>query len=193
MMLRGLYVLALLCAMVIAGCRQNADYTPVPLPYGYQRAELYDSVYTQSDSLPDGFAVNVGARVCILSRGGGDAVKADVRYDAYDATLHLTFTPADASKMDGVVANRQERMALNLGDNYAVVSELAANDHTPFTTTIMQTSARIPTPVQILSVGPGLVISGALNFDAESVDMDSVMPMVKAVVRDLEYAAARLR
>lgn len=184
-------LITLLCA--VCGCADKPARTPVPLPYGYQRAVLLDSVYTVADSLPGLFAVNAGARVERLPSSHPSAVQADIRYDAYGATLHLTFTEVDSITAPGVVANRTERMAFNLADNFATVTTVQPSAQSPYTSTIMLSTGRIPTPVQLLCVSPHLVVSGALQFDSPQFAPDSVMPVLNAVVSDIQYAAARLR
>ena len=194
--MRPVYALRLLFAMLAAagvyGCGERHDYTPVPLPYGYQRIEIYPDEYSDADSLPASYAVNASARVRRLPDGPGGSVMADIDYPAYGATLPRTFTPVDSITAAEVIANRRERMALNLADNYATVSEVGPNDRTPFVSTVMMSAGRTPTPVQILSVGPDMVISGAVRFASEQADADSLMPVLKAITADIEYAASNL-
>ncbi|MDE6384354.1 MAG: hypothetical protein K2K79_08435 [Paramuribaculum sp.] len=185
-------ILLMLAAVSLYGCGQKQDYTPVPLPYGYQRIEIYPAEYSDADSLPASYAVNASAQVRRLPDGPGGSVMADIDYPAYGATLHLTFTPVDSITATEVIANRRERMALNLADNYATVSEVGPNDRTPFVSTVMMSAGRTPTPVQILSVGPDMVISGAVRFASEQADADSLMPVLKAITADIEYAASNL-
>ncbi|MDE5799695.1 MAG: hypothetical protein K2H74_01570 [Paramuribaculum sp.] len=185
-------ILLMLAAVSLYGCGQKHDYTPVPLPYGYQRIEIYPAEYSDADSLPASYAVNASAQVRRLPDGPGGSVMADIDYPAYGATLHLTFTPVDSITAAEVIANRRERMALNLADNYATVSEVGPNDRTPFVSTVMMSAGRTPTPVQILSVGPDMVISGAVRFASEQADADSLMPVLKAITADIEYAASNL-
>lgn len=45
-------ILLMLAAVSLYGCGQKQDYTPVPLPYGYQRIEIYPAEYSDADSLP---------------------------------------------------------------------------------------------------------------------------------------------
>ncbi|MDE6783347.1 MAG: hypothetical protein K2J17_06460 [Paramuribaculum sp.] len=185
-------ILLMLAAVSLYGCGERHDYTPVPLPYGYQRIEIYPAEYSDADSLPASYAVNASAQVRRLPDGPGGSVMADIDYPAYGATLHLTFTPVDSITAAEVIANRRERMALNLADNYATVSEVGPNDRTPFVSTVMMSAGRTPTPVQILSVGPDMVISGAVRFASEQADADSLMPVLKAITADIEYAASNL-
>lgn len=190
--LRLLFIL--LAAAGVSGCGQGqkTDYTPVPLPYGYQRTEIYPAEYTDADCLPASFAVNASAQVHRLPDGPGGSVMADIDYPAYGAVVHLTFTRVDSLTAPEVIANRRERMALNLADNYATVSEVGPNDRTPFVSTVMMSAGRTPTPVQFLSVSPDMVISGAVRFASEQAEADSLMPVLKAITADIEYAASHL-
>lgn len=186
---------AIILVAALAGCdgRSGGEYTAVPLPYGYQRMAVYDTVYTLKYGLPGDFAVNAGATVAVVPGGPDGTVKADVEYEAYGATLHLTFTPVDSTTIVEVVGNRRERMALNVGDHYATVTTIDANGDNAYSSTIVVTGGKVPAPVQVLCAGPGMVISGALNFGGEAADGDSLMPILKAVAQDVEYAARRLR
>lgn len=186
-------LLTLLAVACLTACGGKPDYTPVPLPYGYQRTPIYPAEYRVADSLPASFAVNAAAVVRRLPDGPGGSVMADIHYPAYGATMHLTFTPVDAHSATEVIANRRERMALNLADNYATVTEISPAGQSPFASTVMLSAGRTPTPVQLLSISPGMVISGAVRFASEQADADSLMPVLKAITSDIEYAATHLR
>ena len=81
-------------------------------------------------------------------------------------------------------------MALNIGLNYAEQTELIAPSGC--STLIFNTKGRSLTPLQFLSVGEKWIISGAAKFAADSVNPDSVRPLLEAVQSDIIYAAKRL-
>lgn len=181
-------------SLLQGGCTGQGDSVGghIARQRAYPRVTLCDTIYTDR-SLPAGFLVNAQAEIAdVTPPGQSTRVRwIDVNYPAYDATLHCTFTPVDGDEQrNAVVANRMERMMLNIGDNFAEQTELVSAGG--FSSTILQTSTRVPTPVQFLSVGQSWVVSGALQFNADFVDTDSVMPILQAVVGDLIYASKNL-
>ncbi len=191
----GLMILGALALMTACGNRSDSQTAEgyIARPRAYPRAQLYDTVYTDS-GLPSGFLINVGAKAIDVTppentqRSTGQWI--DIRYPAYGATLHCTFTPVTDTNRNDVASNRMERMMLNIGDNFADQTELSSAGG--FHSTILMTGAETPTPVQFLSIGRDWVVSGALRFSAERVATDSVMPILEAVRADLIHAAKNL-
>lgn len=187
-------------ALAIAGCGGNdsghtTTQTAVPLPKAFPRIPTYDTVYVASDSLPCGFEVNADAIVSIRrpDTAPEGTVWADIAYPAYNATLRLTFTPVTASTHHDVIANRRERMMLNFADNPVQIKELQSTG-TGYTTVILTAPTASVTPVQFVGSNDRWVISGALQMHLISYsDPDSIMPMLRAVERDICHSATHLR
>ncbi|MCM1292501.1 MAG: hypothetical protein NC111_01080 [Bacteroides sp.] len=186
-------LLPCLMTWVVSACHGGMDTQgPVPRPTAYPRVATLDSNYVAT-KLPAGFEANAGAVVReIADKTGSDrrTIWADIDYPSYGATLHCTFIPTTEADHMAVMANRTERMSLNLGDNVATSTELS--NPQGFNTVVLTSTAPMLTPLQFLADGPGWVISGALTFNESEVDMDSVKPLIDAVRDDLLHAGRKL-
>lgn len=177
------------------GDKPTTDDHIVARPVAYPRPALCDTIYADRN-LPAGFTVNASAltvdRTPSDKNGDTDSRWIDIVYPTYQATIHCTFIAIDSadSRRNGILLNRNERMMLNLGDNFAEQTELTS--HNGAETLILSTTGATLTPIQFLSVTPRWILSGALQFDAASVKPDSVMPIVDAVKTDIIHAARRL-
>lgn len=190
-------VVAILVASgLLAGCADGSGQRDiVARPKAYPRPTLYDTIYCDR-GLPAGFAVNSSAEALDITpadrQSDSDPRWFDISYPAYGATLHCTFIPADSTpRRDQLLANRQERMLLNLGDNFAEQTELTSTFGGK--TLILTTAGTTLTPLQFLSESQNWIISGGLQFHADSIDADSVMPMIEAVRTDIIHAARQLK
>jgi hypothetical protein len=132
--------------------------------------------------------VNEGAGVNVSSRDGAEWV--DIRYKGVwgEPGVYLTVTCAQSGEVDEVMANRRERMALNLGGQRYELIELTSAGGWECMMAVARGS--LTTPVQILARKDGRVISGALVLtlpDADGVAPDPVAfaPVVDAVERDM--------
>ena len=193
-----LFICGFLCAMALmalAACSKqqsgSADAIGIPLPTAYPRLSLYDTTYCDA-ALPLGFLVNSNTKISNPKQQNSttDNQWVDIIYPAYGLTLHCTFIPVNDSTRESITAQRLERMALNIGLNYAKQTELAAPSGC--STLIFNTKGRSLTPLQFLSIGEQWIISGAAKFAADSVNPDSVRPLLEAVQSDIIYAAKRL-
>jgi len=184
----------LLPAVFACGHTGQERDSAVPRQVAYPRLKLYDTLYADA-GLPAGFVVNAGASVADVTpeekRDSGATRWIDISYPAYGAVMHCSFVPVDESSADEVIANRHERMMLNLGDNFAEQTEILSKGG--YHTQILTTAGRTMTPVQFLSCGCGWVINGALMFDKEIQSVDSVMPALEAVRYDIIYASRLLK
>lgn len=183
-----------LLALTLSSCSgHDSGSTAIPRRQAYPRIQLYDTLYTDS-GLPAGFETNSSATVIRDNSGKSDAgpVWIDISYPAYEATVSCTFTPlADDRSRQAVIDNRLERMSLNLGDRYAEQTEMMSDGG--YSTIILDSKGTTVTPLQFLSAGRQWVISGAMYFNRESVNADSVRPAIDAVKNDIIHAAKRLR
>lgn len=193
--------LTILCAVTAAllySCGNQSEDTSaaVPRQHSYPRPQLYDTVYTAAAELPASFEVNAGATVEYPNgreAKDGEPLWVDIRYPRYGATVNLTFTPVSSmEQLSKALANRRERMALNLGANAAEQTDIQTA--TGYQSTILFSTGPSLTPLQFLSAGGGLVISGALNMPLTSATpVDSVMPILDAVKADLIHSLQRLK
>ena len=179
--------LPLICVIALAAICASAckgtDDTATPRRRAYQRIEAYTPDYTAVDSLPVRLLVNSSA---VVSRPRRDWV--NVNYPRYNATGFLSVTEADSRDIDGIIANRVERIALNAGDAPADALDI---DNGRFTSTLYDARAAVATPLQFVATdGKTVVISASVFFDnADRItSLDSVAPAVEAIRRDLTTA-----
>lgn len=166
-------------------CTERQGGVSVPKPRGYARIELCDSVYQPVTGVSLRLEVNRSAVVTHDDSKGW----VDVAYPAYGGVLHLTVKHiADSADLASTLAQRYERMMLNLGDNSAEQIEITATK-SGAVTTMLASQGTVLTPLQILSVCRGVVVSGAFSFNHRPESADSVAPIVAAVKRDLIHTA----
>lgn len=179
-----------LLAVMACACGRG-ESVPVPKPTAYPRPALYDTVYTPLEHVPVWFEANASASAEFVKKTA-DAMWVNVAYPTYKGVMHITFThTADSASREAAIANRSERMALNLGDNSAEETELYSTSG--YRTTVLTAQSASLMPVQFLSVGKEWVVSGAFVFDVTPTSADSVRPIVKAVSDDVVHAAKLLR
>lgn len=191
-------LIPLVLAAGLASCSEgNSDgQRLVARPTAYPRLAVYDSIYTDC-GLPAGFEVNAGATAVNVTpedkKRESETIWIDIKYPAYGATLHCTFIPVEPTgeKRDQMLANRHERMMLNLGDNFGRQTELQSEAGAE--TLILTTTGQTLTPVQFLSASERWIVSGGLQFADGNVKADSIAPLINAVQRDIIHAARRLR
>ena len=108
-------------------------------------------------------------------------------------TLHISLTPTTPAEIEHVIANRSERMALNVAD----VSSTRETqlDSPDFSSVLISSPETRSTPLQFLAHdGGGMVISGAAFFSNVTPDasIDSLAPIVAYIERDIINALSNL-
>lgn len=174
--MRALFYIAAFVALIGSGCSGRDGGTPLPRRYAYPRFEAYDTL-TAAHCLGDlAFRVNAAATVAEPRPGW-----IDVSYPRYGAILHLSYTqPESDAELDRALANREERMMLNLGE----ATGEAADYRTPagFACRELYAPDAAVTPLQFLAVGPGRrMISGAVVFADTHAAADSLAPVIAAM------------
>lgn len=179
-------MLALLAAACTGGrCRTDA----VPRPAAYPRVAAIAAAYHRPDSLPLNIEVNDAA---VVSRPGERWL--DVAYPTLRATVHITLTPITAATVGPALANRSERMALNVAGAARVTEDTAGNGD--FTATVITAPEARNTPVQFVATdGSEWVVSGAAFFGSLTPDapLDSIAPSLAIVARDIDHLLNSLR
>lgn len=184
-------MVAAFVAAVTSSCT-GKDERPVPKPEAYPRIALYDTAYTVVKNLPVVFEINDSAKFAGPRQREDGTVWLDVAYPAYHGVLNLTFTSVgDSLRRDEVMANRVERMSLNLAGHLA--EEITLESPGGFRTLILVSRSPSLIPVQILSVGSRWAVSGAFTFTRLPDSADSVRPVIDAVTDDLIHAAKMMR
>lgn len=163
-------------AVALAACGPKDAGTAVPRRTAYARVAEYPDSTRTIDVGPLSMLVNSYAEVTETAPGW-----ADVSYPLYGAAIHLTARHfADRAELDAAIDNREERIALNLGDNTAEQTEFV--NKADFSCLVVRTLAADPVPVQFLAVGPrGDMLSGSVAFFGRTEPYDSVAPMVDAL------------
>lgn len=84
-------------------------------------------------------------------------------------------------------------MMLNLGDNFAEQTDIISEGG--YHTRILTTLGKTLTPMQFLSYGDSWIVNGALMFDydIQHSSVDSIMPVIDAVYRDVVHASKLLK
>lgn len=185
----GLFALGLVASTI--SCRENSSNNGMtPLPRAYARVSVYDSAYRRVPDAPICFEANSSASAIYNSVKGW----LNVSYPAYGGTLYITVSPAspDTDRLSAALADRYERMMLNLGDNEAEQIEVTS-PQLGAVTTILTSGGAVLTPVQFVSACGDRVVSGAFSFSRLPSSADSVAPLVSAVRRDVLHAAKNLK
>lgn len=176
------FILPLLLLPVIAGCDRRP--AAVPRPRAFPRVTLYPRTYSRQALTfgPDSLVVNDSAQFVVSAPGWFDIV-----YPAYGITVNCTLTAVSPASVGGVLANRADRMARNLGDRSADIVEWPG-------IRVCVAPAALRTPVQFIATDSvSYVISGvAVSSFSSSVSVDSVAPLIDAVAADITYMLRNL-
>ncbi len=182
MHIRNLIITGTLALLLAAGCTgdgRDSSEGAVPRRRAYPRlAVTADS--TGHTALLDGLRLRINGaatlRVDSLRPGW-----ANVEYPAaLGATVYLSLTRPESTAE--AVANRRQRIALNLGDAPARAEEFING---PWACTLVYSDrAGLTTPVQILAThADGRLLSGAAVLHEPGTDADSIRPLVE-LLRD---------
>lgn len=176
-----------LTVAALAACSGPSSDSAVPRREAYPRAMHYAADYAYPPGLPMRFAANADATYDIDVKPNGD-VWLSICYPAYDAWIYCTFTDLRRRDRDEAIANRLERMALNIGGATASMQRFM----TPGGTEAQMLTARgVPmAPVQFIASDSLWMVSGNAVFRSASprATADSLAPMVDVVRRDIEHA-----
>ena len=181
-LLVALAILAALCA-----CRRERQAV-VPRPQAFPRIEFPDSSFVPRDVEGVKMLFNSAATVNLRPSGAARGAWIDVTYPCMTApSLYLTLTQAeDSTDFAYALSNRRERMALNLGQTRAELTELSAPGG--WECQLIVARGSLTTPVQILAWRPGEMLSGALVVtvpDSLGSDPAFISPVVSGVERDM--------
>ncbi|MDE6541399.1 MAG: hypothetical protein K2L74_05250 [Muribaculaceae bacterium] len=186
--MKSLTAIMLTCALAAAACGGDGGASPTPRRHAYPRPELYDSCYTQAQQAPVAWAVCCGA-VCTADSGGRWLT---TDYPLYNARIYITFTPAaDSAAIAAAIANRRQRISLNLAGAPATTTHVASADGS-FDAALVEAPGTTM-PLQFVATdGHSMVVSGAVHTDTAE-PYDSVRPTVEALRRDIGVALRNLR
>ncbi len=174
--------LTIIITVMLCACG-GGERRAVPLPPAYPRIAMPAPRYAVADTLMHPLAVNTGARVTAERRDGGEWI--DITYPQFgQGRVYLTINDVPRGREADMLDNRRERMALNAGGMPGELTELTSRGG--WECAMLLTRNSVTTPVQILTMGQGKMLSGALHLSVpRTTPPDSVSPVVDAVARDL--------
>lgn len=190
-------ILLTLIAGAVAGCSHGqesgnsaADIAPIPRRQAYPRIEIPDSAYTDitAGTTTMHIAVNEATIVTLRTSDDGNSQFVDAAYSKFNSTIFFTVTPVDRRTVADVIANRMERVRLNLGASDAELLEFDSPGG--FENKLFVSRGDISTPVQFVATdGNAFVVSGAAFVrDASPATADSIAPVVDMLRRDILHA-----
>lgn len=171
-----------------ASCTDGGGNTAVPRQHAYPRIALCDTVYrvALADRVPGGLRVNAESRVELIDSTRQDgSLWFDIVYPTYGGLrINCTYRPAaDADELRAIVANRLQRMRMNISTEAQRYTDLSKGGEN--LSVVLTSLSQTMTPVQFLDVRPEGVVSGALSLEiSESSKVDSLMPVIRAIERD---------
>lgn len=151
----------------------------MPRPEAYPRMALPDSTYTLMEVNGVEFAVNEGAEVAV------DGGWVTLTYSGVpEASVYLSVLKAADDSLPAMLANRRERMSLNLSGARAEMLEMVNPEG--WQGEMVTSREAYSTPVQILAFRPGALVSGALYLQLPpTVTADSIAPVIETGRRDM--------
>lgn len=178
-------ILILLAAT--AACSRNDD-SAVPRRTAYPRLELYADSTVTAGIGGVSFDINAGADTATPRDGW-----LDIAYPRYNAVIHVTVRRlASAEELEEAIANRAQRMSLNLGERTAMASDF--ENEAGFTCSTLTSLDGGPTPMQFMAYRvDGSFISGVADITGPSEPADSIGPTVRALAADAEILLKSLR
>lgn len=183
------FVKALLAAAllaVVASACGGGEENSVPRRRAYARVDTYPAEYRAVEVGGIPLEINTSAAAASPREGW-----LDVRYPRYGATLHLAVARPDAAALDQAVANRRQRMSLNLGGATAEQTTLAGDS---YVCELLVSRDAVATPVQLLAVGAdGTLVSGAAVIAGRTEPVDSLRPVVEALRADALHLLMHLK
>ncbi len=160
-----------LAAFLLHSCGNSADEgRAVPRRYAYARIEPYDTVRTEHSAGPVQLSINKGADV---SHPDGKPEWLDASFGRYGATLHLSTIMTE--DIDVALANRRERISLNLGG--AKARSDVFDNGLGMRCEIVVSRDPSATPVQFVAYGDGVLVSGAFVIAGSTEPADSLRPI----------------
>lgn len=184
-----IWIVAACIPLLLSECNSN-DYIATPRPTAYPRIALHDSSFT-AVALPR-ISLQVSTSAIASLHEKENATWIDINYPNYNATIHATYTPVDNTTLNATLANRSERIALDLGDT--TFENISINNPDGTSANIYATRNNMVTPLMFLATDhKSWILSGAVAFDGTStINYDSVAPIVNTLQRDLIHTLQNL-
>lgn len=163
----------LVVASVLCCCSERSgSATAVPKRYAYPRIEAYDTVRAVEMVGPVRLSVNEGAAV---SHPEGNVAWLNAHYGRYGATLYLSATRLSPGDLEEVLANRRERISLNLGG--AKARHDSFDNGKGMECELVVSLDPTATPVQFVAYGHDVLVNGAFVLQGKTEPADSLRPI----------------
>ena len=172
--------LAIICIATafLLSCGGSDSSTAVPRRYAYPRTAVLDTARALYTPAP-GLSLSLSATAQPDSTRPGWLT---ARYAPLGATLYLSATALDAGERDRAIANRHQRIALNLGgatartDTYSTDAGFSCEAVVAYDGTV--------TPVQFIALDDKMLINGAFALDNRIAEPDSLRPVIEALEQE---------
>jgi hypothetical protein len=176
----------LLAAIALGGCANHTEH-PVPKPQAYHRIQLPDSAFRAISLLNVTLLLNSEAQVHTSTHTEGEWI--DVSYPQFPgAHMYLTLTSTTPHALPALIANREERVKLDIGNSTTELTELTSEGE--WKCRLFLNRHSVTTPVHVLAINPARtrLLSGSLHIGTSAnhhVTPDSIAPIVETCARDL--------
>ncbi len=175
-------------------CRnQGNDEVAVPRRVGYPRIRLCDTLYKPADITPLYLEVNAEAVVIEkTTESGSESYWFDINYPAYNGTIYCTLSKTSRLTVSEIIANRLERISLNLGNDGQ--HESIALKKGNVSSQVITTRGNMVSPIMFIATdNQNWVFSGTFNFNAsQKLNYDSVAPIINAVKKDIVHTISSI-
>ncbi|MCM1067838.1 MAG: hypothetical protein NC418_09735 [Muribaculaceae bacterium] len=169
----------LAAALLAAACDSRPEgERSVPRRYAYPRTAELDTAVCLYGS--GGLTLSMSRSAQVTSERTGWLTAA---YPTLGATLYLSSTrPGSADALAAAVANRRQRISLNLGGATARTDALRTD--AGFDCELVVCSDGVSTPVQFIATDGTLLVSGAFVLSGRTAPADSLRPIADSLERE---------
>lgn len=176
-------LLAAAAVAALALCACTGGHDPSPRPRAFARANAYGDSLAACTVAGVAFDVNAAAAVATPRPGW-----ADIAYGRHRATLHLSVLREPTPEaMADAMANRSERMSLNLAGRRARVSDFV--NAGGFRVRLVDALEPAPVPLQFMAADSGatVFVSGAVAISGPVEPADSASEALADLRRQLMF------
>lgn len=171
-------------ATIPTGCNGTGN-DAVPKPHTYHRIQTPDSIYRLSNHGNLNLLLNTAADTTDSIQGNSRWI--NITYPHFNNVgIYLTISEVDAEKMPSLIANREERIALDAGGSAIEITELTSIGR--WGCRLFVTRNSISTPIHLTGVSPDstrMIYGVAYTQFGETATPDSIAPIVKTIERDM--------
>lgn len=173
-------------AIMASGCG-NGYSDATPKPSAYHRIETPDSIFYAAEVKGVEMLLNTESQIKKETRNGDEWL--NIGYPQFPGSLiHLTLSLTTPEQFSSMLANREERFRLDVGNVTTEIIELVSDGG--WHCAIFVSRSCVTTPIHILASNPAKtkLLSGILHINTPenpSATPDSVSPIVTTYTRDM--------